>query len=79
MLLCPPEAVERQRAAPLRGRMPPGVGAFPHRFPLALPHRTLVIITRMTGYEEEDIRKYLTNGFEALIWDWGYFALILGH
>lgn len=41
--------------------------------------RTLVIITRMTGYEEEDIRKYLTNSFEALIWDWGYFALILGH
>ena len=41
--------------------------------------RTLVIITRMTGYEEEDIREYLTNSFEALIWDWGYFALILGH
>ncbi len=34
--------------------------------------RTLVIITRMTGYEEEDIRKYLTNSFEALIWDWGF-------
>ena len=41
--------------------------------------RTLVIITRMTGYEEDDIREYLTNSFEALIWDWGYFALILGH
>lgn len=38
----------------------------------------LVIITRMTGYDEEDIYEYLENSFESLIWDWGYFALIVG-
>lgn len=38
----------------------------------------LVIITRMTGYEEEDIYEYLENSFESLQWEWGYFALIVG-
>lgn len=38
----------------------------------------LVVITRMTGYEEDDIYEYLENSFESLIWDWGYFALITG-
>lgn len=38
----------------------------------------MVVITRMMGYDEEDIYEYLTNSFETLIWDWGYFALIVG-
>ena len=32
----------------------------------------------MTGYENDDIYEYLENSFEAPIWDWGYFALIVG-
>lgn len=38
----------------------------------------LVIITRMTGYEEEDIYEYLENSFESVLWEWGYLALIIG-
>ena len=38
----------------------------------------LVVITRMTGYEEEDIYEYLENSFESVQWEWGYFALIVG-
>ena len=38
----------------------------------------LVIINRMTGYDEEDISEYLENSFESLLWDWGYFALLAG-
>ena len=38
----------------------------------------VVVITRMMGYDEEDIYEYLTNSFETLIWDWGYLALIVG-
>ena len=37
----------------------------------------MVVISRMTGYEDEDIRGYLENSFAELIWDWGYFALII--
>ena len=37
-----------------------------------------VVISRMTGYEEEDVREYLENSFEELLWEWGYFALITG-
>ena len=48
----------------------------------SLPYETLrdymVVISRMTGYEEEDIREYLENSFEELLWEWGYFALITG-
>ena len=47
-----------------------------------IPYETLrqylVIITRMTGYEAADIYEYLENSFESLLWDWGYFALIIG-
>lgn len=47
-----------------------------------LPYETvrdyMVVISRMTGYEEEDIREYLENSFEELLWEWGYFALITG-
>ena len=38
----------------------------------------IVVISRMTGYEEDDIYEYLENSFEHIIWDWGYFALICG-
>lgn len=38
----------------------------------------IVIISRMTGYDDDDIREYLENSFTKLIWDWGYAALIMG-
>lgn len=38
----------------------------------------LVILSRMTGYNEEDVFEYLENSFEDPLWEWGYFALILG-
>lgn len=40
--------------------------------------QTLVILTRMTGYEEEDIYEYLENSFESLLWDFGYLTFIMG-
>ncbi|MGN0352078.1 MAG: flagellin lysine-N-methylase [Roseburia sp.] len=39
---------------------------------------TIVYIARMTGYDGEDVREYLENSFQTLIWEWGYFALIVG-
>ena len=46
-----------------------------------LPYETvrdyLVIITRMTGYDAEDIREYMVNNFEELIWEWGYLGMIV--
>lgn len=38
----------------------------------------IVYISRMTGYDEEDIVEYLDNCFEDLEWEWGYFALLIG-
>lgn len=38
----------------------------------------LVVISRMMGYDEEDIVEYLENSFQELVWDWGYYALITG-
>lgn len=38
---------------------------------------TIAILTRMTGYEDNDIYEYLENSFESLYWEWGYFAMIL--
>lgn len=38
----------------------------------------IVILSRMTGYEAADIREYLENSFASPIWDWGYFALVVG-
>ena len=40
--------------------------------------QTIVTLTRMTGYEEEDIYEYLENSFESLLWDFGYLAFIMG-
>lgn len=39
----------------------------------------IVIISRMTGYDDEDIYEYLNNSFESVVWEWGYMALIAGN
>lgn len=39
----------------------------------------MVIISRMTGYDQEDVEEYLENCFENPIWEWGYFALLSGN
>ncbi|MFT3983095.1 MAG: flagellin lysine-N-methylase [Lachnospiraceae bacterium] len=39
----------------------------------------VVILSRMTGYDDEDIEEYLRNSFETEVWDWGYLALLLGN
>ena len=36
------------------------------------------MIFRMTGYSEADIEEYLENSFEDIIWEWPYFALVVG-
>ena len=36
------------------------------------------IISRMTGYNDEDIEEYLESMFEDLVWEWGYLALLVG-
>ncbi|MGN0161707.1 MAG: flagellin lysine-N-methylase [Lachnospiraceae bacterium] len=38
----------------------------------------MVVVQRMTGYDEADIFEYMENSFQSLIWEWGYMALILG-
>ena len=38
----------------------------------------MAVVARMTGYDEEDILSYLTDSFASAIWDWGYFALMVG-
>lgn len=38
----------------------------------------VAVIFRMTGYSEADIEDYLYDSFKQVIWDWGYFALIVG-
>ena len=38
----------------------------------------IVVISRMMGYDQEDIREYLEKSFEDLIWEWGYLALLIG-
>lgn len=50
----------------------------PETFSYEKVREALVIINRMTGYDEEDIYEYLENSFESLLWDWGYFALLAG-
>lgn len=37
------------------------------------------VISRVTGYDANDIKEYLENSFEDIIWDWGYLALIVGN
>jgi lysine-N-methylase len=38
----------------------------------------IVVISRMMGYDQEDIFEYLEKSFENLIWEWGYLALVIG-
>jgi lysine-N-methylase len=38
----------------------------------------IVVISRMMGYDQEDIYEYLENSFKNLIWEWGYLALLIG-
>lgn len=40
---------------------------------------SIVVIARMTGYDQEDIFDYLENSFQEIIWEWGYFALVTGN
>lgn len=37
----------------------------------------IVVISRMTGYDEEDIHEYMENCFQNIVWEWGYMSLIL--
>lgn len=39
---------------------------------------TIVLASRMMGYEEEDIYEYLENSFEDILWEWGYYFLLMG-
>lgn len=39
----------------------------------------LTVMARVTGYGHMDIREYLENSFEEVIWEWGYLALIVGN
>lgn len=47
-------------------------------YPFEDMKKMIVLIFRMTGYDDEDIYEYLENSFEDLIWEWGYFALVIG-
>lgn len=38
----------------------------------------IVIVSRMTGYDQEDIFEYMNNCFQSIIWEWGYMLLIVG-
>lgn len=38
----------------------------------------IVVISRMMGYDQEDIYEYLDKSFKYLIWEWGYLALLIG-
>ena len=38
----------------------------------------MVVISRMMGYDQEDIYEYLEKSFENIIWEWGYLALLIG-
>ena len=39
---------------------------------------TIVLISRLTGYDASDIEEYLTNSFESPVWDFGYADFLLG-
>ena len=38
----------------------------------------IVVISRMMGYDQEDVWEYLEKSFENVIWEWGYLALLMG-
>ena len=39
----------------------------------------ITVISRVTGYDQSDIKEYLENSFESMVWEWGYLALIVGN
>lgn len=39
--------------------------------------RCIVIISRMMGYDSDDIMEYMKNSFESPIWFPGYMVLLL--
>lgn len=39
----------------------------------------IVLISRITGYDQKDIYEYLDHSFQTRIWEWGYQALIIGN
>lgn len=39
----------------------------------------IVVVSRMTGYDEEDIYEYMERSFNELVWEWGYMLLLLGN
>lgn len=39
----------------------------------------MVVISRVMGYDAEDIKEYLENSFDHVVWEWGYLALIIGN
>lgn len=39
----------------------------------------ITVISRVTGYDQSDIREYMENSFESIIWEWGYLALVTGN
>ena len=39
----------------------------------------MTVMARITGYDHSDIKEYLENSFESVIWEWGYLALVVGH
>ena len=38
----------------------------------------IVVVSRIMGYDQEDIYEYLEKSFKNLIWEWGYMAMLLG-
>lgn len=39
----------------------------------------LSVIARVMGYSPTDIREYIENSFEEVVWEWGYLALVVGN
>ncbi len=39
---------------------------------------SIIILSRICGYDESDIQEYLKNNFKSALWDWSYLALIVG-
>jgi lysine-N-methylase len=38
----------------------------------------IVVMARVTGYDDTGIMDYLQRRFKSPVWDWGYFALLSG-
>ncbi len=39
--------------------------------------QTIVILSRMTGYQPDDIEYFMKKNFDRPLWEWGYMALII--